>query len=142
MTSMDWERSNVSTKGLFGGRWWLILVGLALGGLLGLADFIATGSTGRALIDVAIVGGYALILALFRSRSETASVLAGLPVDERWEAINLQALAAAGLIGAIVSLTGLVAAEVAGHDASGFGMVAGVIGISYIGSVIWFRWRL
>ena len=132
----------MATKGVFGSRWWLVLVGLAVGGVLGLADLIATGSPGRALTDVAIVGGYTLVLALFRSRSETASVLAGLPVDERWESINLHALSTAGLIAAVVSLSGFVAAEVTGHDGSGFAIVAGVIGVSYIGGVIWYRWRL
>jgi hypothetical protein len=120
----------------------LVPVGLAVGGMLGLADLIATGSQGRAIIDVAVVGGYTLVLAVFRSRSETASVLAGNPVDERWESINLHALATAGLIAAIVALGGFVAAEASGHDWSGFAIVAGAIGISYIGGVIFYRWRL
>ena len=132
----------MANKSIFGTGWWLVLVGVVVGAVLGLADFIATGSASRALIDVAIVGGYTLVLALFRSRSETASVLAGLPVDERWESINLHALATAGLIAAVVSLGGFVAAEVSGRDWSGFAIVAGVIGISYIGGVIFYRWRL
>jgi hypothetical protein len=132
----------VANKSIFGSRWWLVLVGLAVGGVLGLADLVATGSSSRAFIDVAIVVGYTVVLALFRSRSETASVLAGLPVDERWESINLHALATAGLIAAVVSLGGFVAAEVTGHDWSAFAIVAGVIGVSYIGGVIWYRWRI
>jgi hypothetical protein len=132
----------VANKSIFGSGWWLVFVGLVVGGVLGLADMIATGSSSRAIIDVAIVVGYTLVLALFRSRSETASVLAGLPVDERWESVNLHALATAGLIAAVVSLGGFVAAEVTGHDWSAFAIVAGVIGVSYIGGVIWYRWRL
>ena len=132
----------MANKGIFGTAWWLVLVGLVVGLVLGLADLVATGSPGRAVIDVAIVGGYTLVLAVFRSRSETASVLAGTPVDERWESINLHALATAGLIAAVVSLGGFVAAEMSGHDWSGFAIVAGAIGISYIGGVIFYRWRL
>ncbi len=132
----------MSTKGFFRSRWWLVLVGLAIGGALGLADYISSGSPGRVATDVAIVGGYTLVLALLRSRSETASALAGLPVDERWEKINLHALATAGLIAALVSLAGFAVAEVTGHDWSGFAIVAGVIGISYVGGVIFYRWRL
>ena len=142
MTGTNWERDEMASKGVFGSGWWLVLVGLAVGGVLGLADLAANGSPGRALIDVAIVGGYTLVLALLQSRSETASVLAGSPVDERWAAINLQALATAGLVAAVVSLGGFVLAEVTGHDWSGFAIVAGAIGIAYIGGVIWYRWRL
>jgi hypothetical protein len=132
----------VASKGVFGSGWWLVLVGLVIGGVLGMADLAASGSPGRALTDVAIIVGYTLILALFRSRSETASVLAGSPVDERWEAINLHALAAADLIAGLASLGGFVVAEVTGHDAAGFAIVAGVVGIAYIGGVVWYRWRL
>ena len=142
MTGTSWERDEMASKGVFGSGWWLVLVGLVVGGVLGLADLAANGSPGRALIDVGIVGGYTLVLALIRSRSETASVLAGSPVDERWAAINLNALATAGLIGALVSLGGFVLAEASGRDWSGFGIVAGAIGIAYIGGVVWYRWRL
>lgn len=141
MTSSRWERSDVSTR-IFGSGWWLVLVGLAVGGVLGAADLMATGSSGRALTDVAIVAGYTVLLALLRSRSDTASVLAGTPVDERWESINLHALAGAGLVAAVVSLGGLVLAEVTGHDGFGFVIVAGAVGIAYIGGILWYRWRL
>jgi hypothetical protein len=135
------ERIEVATKGFFSSWWWLILVGLVIGGALGAADWLG-GSPLRAVTDVAIVAGYSLILTVLRSRSETASVLAGLPVDERWQAINLHALATAGVIGALVALGGFGLAVATGHDGSGFAIVAGAVGISYIGSVIWYRSRL
>ena len=100
MTAQTWESSDVATSGIFASRWWLVLVGVAVGGTLGVADLLGSGSWGRALTDVAIVAGYTTVLAIFRTRSETASVLAGIPVDERWQAINLHALAAAGMIAA------------------------------------------
>jgi hypothetical protein len=124
------------------GTWWLLLFGLALGAVLGGADVAATGSAGRAAADVAIVAGYTLVLSVLRSRSETASVLAGQPVDERWQAINLHALATAGLVGALVALGGFAVSEAAGHDPSGFAIVAAVMGLSYFGGIFWFRWRL
>jgi hypothetical protein len=124
------------------GRWWLVLFGVALGGVMGAADLAMNGSPSRAVTDLAILGGYTVVLTVFRGRSETASVLAGNPVDERWQAINLHALAAAGMIGAFVALGGFIAAEATGHDWSGFAIVAGAIGAGYIGGVFWFRWRL
>jgi len=132
----------VTTKGFFATRWWLVLVGLVVGGAMGAADLVGSGSPARALTDLAIVAGYTVVLALLRTRSETASVLAGSPVDERWQAINLHALATAGLVGALVALGGFVVAEATGHDWSGFAIVAGTVGIAYIGGVIWYRSRL
>lgn len=124
------------------GTWWLLLVGLALGSVMAAADLAANGSPGRAATDVAIMVGYTLVLTALRSRSETVSALAGRPVDERWQAINLRALAVAGLIGAFVALGGFIVAEATGHDSSGFAIVATAVGVSYIGGVTWYRWRL
>ena len=142
MTSTDWERSDMTSKGFFAGRWWIVIVGLVGGGILAAADFVASGSLARAALDVAIVTGYTVILTAFRSRSEAASVLAGSTADERQQSINLHALAAAGLIGAFVSLGGFMVAEVSGRDWSGFAIVAAAIGIAYIGGVIWYRSRI
>jgi hypothetical protein len=142
MTAKNWENAEMAAKGVFAGRLWLVVVGFAVGGLLGAADFVANGSAGRAVTDVAIITGYTALLALLRSRSETASVLAGSPVDERWQAINLRALAATGTIAAVVSIGGFAVAQATGHDWSGFFIVALAAGISYVGGVIWYRWRL
>jgi hypothetical protein len=141
MTSTQLERSEVTNKGIFATWWWLVLVGVVVGGVMGAAQLLGGGSPAQALVDVAIVAGYTAVLAAFRSRSETASILSGDSVDERWQSINLHALAAAGLIAAFVALGGSVVAQATGRDWSGFAIMAGTIGIAYIGGVIWYRWR-
>jgi hypothetical protein len=123
-------------------RWWLVLVGMVVGGVMGAAELAGSGSLSRAVIDFAIVSGYTLALAFLRTRSETASTLAGQPVDERWQAINQHALAAAGLVAAFVALGGFVVAEATGHDWAAFAIVAGAVGLAYIGGVVWYRWRI
>jgi hypothetical protein len=124
------------------GRWWLVLFGVVLGCIMAAADLAYSGSPSRAVTDLVILVGYTLILSFLRTKSETASALAGHPVDERWQAINLRALAAAGIVAACVALGGFIVAEVTGHDWSGFAIVGGAVGIAYIGAVIWYRWRL
>lgn len=99
-TTKLWERSDVVTR-FFGHGWGLVLVRLSIGGILGGADFVADGSPSRALIDVAIVAGCTAAMAVFRARSETAGALAWGLVDERWQLINLRAMALAAQIGGL-----------------------------------------
>ena len=121
--------------------WSLIVTGVVLGGIFFVVDLARGDSVGRASIAFAIVAGYALAVSAFRGRSETASAIAGRPVDERWQAINLRAMAAAGQIGAFVARRlhrrGSLRAR-----RSQFAIVAAAIGLGYIGSIILFRWRL
>ena len=123
------------------GRWWIVVFGAALGSVMGAADLALNGSPARAAADVVILVGYTAILALLRTRSETASALGGYPVDERWQAINQGALAAAGMVGGLVALCGFLIAEASGRDWSGFAIVGAVIGVAYIGTVVWGRLR-
>jgi hypothetical protein len=48
------------------------------------------------------VAGYAIALRLLQSRSDMASLLSGLPRDERWDSINLRALSLAAQVIAVV----------------------------------------
>ena len=122
-------------------RWWFVLVGGALGAILAVADLAWRGVPTRAATTFAIVLGYSLIVAMLQTRSETASALAGRPVDERWAAINVRALAISGQLGAFVALGGFVAAELTGADGSQFALVGAVVGFAYIGTIVWYRLR-
>ena len=125
----------------FVGRWSFVLFGVGLGLVFAVADLAQGVPPIHALIAFAVVAGYGLALTLLRSRSETASALAGRPVDERWQDASLRAVAASGMVGAIVALGGFVIAEATGHDGMEFAIVAGAVGLAYIISVVWFRVR-
>ena len=88
-------------------RWLLLIVGVVLGATMAVLYLVEGLSPDRALVTFSIVAGWSLAITLLRSRSETASALAGKPVDERWQAINLRAAAAAAQIGVWVALFGL-----------------------------------
>jgi hypothetical protein len=122
--------------------WSLIVAGVVLGGIFFAVSVARGDSVGRASIAFAIVAGYALVVSIFRGRSETASAIGGLPVDERWQAISLRGMAASGQIGAFVALGGFIVSEASGHDGMQFALVAAAIGLGCIGSIIVLRWRL
>ena len=66
-----------------GSSWLTPAVGIGLGVLIGLAELSQGTPPILAASAIVIVGGYAIGIRLLRSRSETASLLLGLPVDER-----------------------------------------------------------
>jgi hypothetical protein len=56
--------------------------------------------------------------------------------------INIRAMALACEIAGLATLAGFSLAQATGHDWSGFAIVAGAVGLGYIGGVIWYRSRL
>jgi hypothetical protein len=122
-------------------RWSFVLVGLVLASILAIASLADGDSPIRVAIGFAIVLGYAVVLAVLQGRSATASVLTGHPVDEWWTTINGRALAMSGIVGAVAALGGFIVAEVTGGDASGYALVAALIGFAYLGTIIWYRLR-
>jgi hypothetical protein len=117
------------------------VVGLVLGVVIAAADLARGASIGEAAIGLTIVVGYSLAILLFQSRSDTAKLLSGIPVDERWAAMNEKALASAGAIIAAVLVGAFIVVEFAGGDAMPYAGMAAVFGIAYLGSMLWFRWR-
>lgn len=122
-------------------RFPLVVVGLLIGVAVAAADLAGGQAPYRAAISFAIVLGYAAAVSILATRSETMSVLAGRPVDERWEHINLEATALALGVSGIVALGAFLAAELTGRDPAAFAFMAAVIGLSYIGSVVFLRLR-
>jgi heme/copper-type cytochrome/quinol oxidase subunit 3 len=79
-------------------------------------------------------------------RSETASLLLGRPVDERWESINTRAFALAAKVTLLVLWAALMAmavmeADGARLDSTPFLLIGATLLGAYLGGVIWYRWR-
>jgi len=122
-------------------KWVVPIFGLVLGLLIAAAELAQHASLADALVGFAIVAAYALAILLLQSRSETVSLLSGLPVDERWASINQRALASAAQIIALVLLGAFIIVEFGGGDAMPYAAMAAVFGVAYLGSMMWYRWR-
>ena len=81
-------------------RWIVPAVGLVLGLLISAALLGQHASPAQVAVSFLIVVGYAFALRALQSRSDVASLLSGLPTDERWETINLRALSLAAQLAA------------------------------------------
>jgi hypothetical protein len=119
-----------------------VLVGVVVAGLvIGAAELAGGGTAWRAAISTAIPIGYAVLVTLLARRSETVSVLAGRPVDERWELMNQEAAAWALGLSAIVVLVAFVVADATGGDWLPYAFVGAVMAAAYVGSLAVIRLR-
>ncbi len=114
-----------------------LLIGLVIGG----SALVAGGSPLRALVGAAIPIAYGIVVTLVARRSDTASVLAGRPVDERWQMFNLEASAWALGVSAVVVIAAVVIAQASGGDYLPYAFIGAVMGLAYIGSLIVLRLR-
>ena len=121
-------------------RWLVPAFGIVIA-LVVAAVALARSSPLDAAITFMIVAGYALGLRLFQARSETASLLSGLPVDERWAAINQRALSVAAQAMASILLAAFLLAQVTGGDWKPYALLGAAFAASYFGAVFWYRWR-
>lgn len=119
----------------------VLVTGVVIGAGLGLARLVGGGSPAEALLAFAIAAGYALVVTLLARRSETAGALAGRPVDERWEHINLEACAWALGVTAIVVVAAFAVAEATGGDWQPYALVAVTMAVAYLGSLVIVRVR-
>ena len=124
-----------------GSKWFVPAVGFVIGILMAAAELGRNAAPWQAALAFAIVAVYALGLRLLQSRSETASLLSGLPVDERWESINNRALALAAQVIAVVVLIAFLVTQFAGGDAVAYAWLGAVFAVSYLGGIGWYRAR-
>jgi hypothetical protein len=116
-------------------------VALVVGCVIAFVELGQHASPADAALSFAIVAAYALALLLLQSRSETASLLSGMPVDERWSSINERALAAAAQVIAVVTVGAFIVVQYNGGDAMPYAFMAAIFGAAYLGFIVWFRWR-
>ena len=122
-------------------RWTVPAVGFILGLLMAAAMLGRQASLAQAAVSFLIVAGYALALRALQSRSDLASLLSGLPRDERWESINLRALSLAGQLIAVVLVGAFLVTQFGGGDAMPYAWVGAVFGVGYLGGLVWYRAR-
>jgi hypothetical protein len=113
----------------------VLVVGFIAGAIIGLAELAGGAPPWRALVSAAIPIAYAALVTLIGRRSETVSVLAGRPVDERWEHLNTEAAAWSLGLSTIVVLGAFVVADASGRDWLPYAFMAAVMAASYVGAV-------
>ena len=124
---------------VFRSRWWMpsfcVALGLAVLAASWAGDDLRGGIWGLAMMTA--LGA----VFLFGGRSETLSGLGGPGRDERWEAIDMRATAATGLV-LIVTVIGAWLWDVAqGGDGSPYAQLAAVSGVAYIVAIAILRFR-
>jgi hypothetical protein len=122
-------------------RWLTPLLGLVLAVLFAGVELARGASPAEAAVVALIIAGYAIGLVVLRRRSDTAGLLAGAAVDERWESINLKAQAGAAQVIAFVLIAAFVVAGLTGSDPWPYAWPAALLGAVYIAGILWYRWR-
>ncbi len=122
-------------------KWVVPAVGFVLGLLMAAALLGRHASLGQAAVAFVIVAGYAIALRVLQSRSDMASLLSGLPRDERWESINLRALSLAGQLIAVVLVGAFLVTQFSGGDSIPYAWVGAVFAVAYLGGLLWYRSR-
>jgi len=122
-------------------RWVVPAVGFVLGLLFAAAELGRQASLVQAAVAFAIVAGYAIALRVLQSRSDMASLLSGLPRDERWASINLRALSLAAQLIAIVLVGAFLVTQFGGADSTPYAWLGAVFALGYLGGLVWYRSR-
>ena len=111
-------------------------IGVIVGGLMGAAQYVSGSGLGSAVLGAAIPIGYAVVVTLLGHRSALSSALAGRPIDERWEHINLEASAWALGISAVVVLGAVIVALASGGQWQPYALIGAVMAAGYLVSLI------
>ena len=122
-------------------RWAVPALALVIGVLIVAAGIDRHASPVQYVVGFAVVVGYAIGLRLLQSRSDMASLLSGLPRDERWESINQRALSLGAEVIAIVLVGAFLVAQFAGFDATPYEALGVIFAATYLGGLAWYQAR-
>ena len=122
-------------------RWLVPALALVLGLLIAAAELGRHASVLQAAIALAIVAAYAIALRLLQTRSDMASLLSGLPRDERWNSINLRALSLAAQVLAVILVGAFLVTQFGGGDSTPYAWTGAVFTVAYLGGLAWYRAR-
>lgn len=122
-------------------KWITPVFGVLIGTVMGIVEYHRNGSAPEALTVFAIVVGYSVAVLVLQRRSEVAGLFAGVPVDERWRAINTMALAGTAQVLAVVLVVSFLGVELTGGDPMPYAWTAAVLALTYVAFTLWYRWR-
>lgn len=120
-------------------RWAIPAVGV-VGGVAYLVAGILGHALGFGLFGLALMLAAVAAMLLLRRRSETIQGLLD-QRDERINAININATAAAGSVVVLAVLVGLVVSIATGHDGVPYAWLAAVGGVAYVLALVVLRLR-
>ena len=113
----------------------VFVVGVIAGLALGAAELVGSGEWWRAIVSGGIPVVYGTLVSIVGRRSDSLSVLAGRPVDERAAHVNEEASTWAFGVTAIV-VVAAVAWQIANRgDWAPYAAVAVVMAVAYVGSL-------
>lgn len=119
----------------------VVVVGVVVGAILGGAEIAGGGPAWRVATSALIPIGWALAVAILGRNSETMSVLAGRPVDERYAHMNLEASAWALGVTAVAGLGAFVVADATRGDWAPYAFMCAVMAAAYVASLVIIRLR-
>ena len=114
----------------------VLVIGVVIGLVFGAAELVGGGAAWSAFVAAVIPVAYGLVVTLVGRRSDTASVLAGRPVDERSEHLNQEASTWAFGITAVVVLGAFVVTNAGRGDWAPYAAIAAVMGLAYVASLL------
>ena len=113
----------------------IFVVGVIVGLALGAAELLGSGEVWRAIVSGGIPIVYAVVITIVGRRSDSLSVLAGRPIDERATHVNEEASTWAFGLTAIVVVAAVAWQVAIRADWAPYAAVAVVMAVAYLGSL-------
>ncbi len=120
-------------------KWFLPAFAVALGIVLLIAQ-AAGGHAGSGFVSLGIMVAFGAAV-LFGGRSETIRGLRGDGRDERFQQIDLQATAIAGVILIIAVIVAFIVEVARGHSGAPYTWLGAIAGLTYVAAVVLLRIR-